>query len=73
MQKKNIIRFGFIAALLAASLVALRSSGNASGSSTCKESLENCPKKQEPNKEAAPGMIWESFSHPFFSSVLSFH
>jgi hypothetical protein len=73
MQKKNIVRFGFIAVLLAASLLALRSSGNTTGNSTCKESLEKCPKKEEQNKGTAPGMIWESLSRQFFSSVLSSH
>jgi hypothetical protein len=65
MQKKNIIRFGVIAAIVAAFLIVINSSTRVEEKSTCcKESMDQCPSKKN---NPAPGMIWESFSHQFFS------
>jgi len=71
MQKKNIIRFGLIAILLAGSLVIFRSSARIGEKpSCCKESMDQCPKKS--NNNDSPGdMIWETLSHQFFSFASS--
>ena len=65
MQKKNIIRFGVITAIIAACLIVITSSARPEENSTCsKENLNDCPQKK---KATAPGMIWENLSSQFFS------
>jgi hypothetical protein len=65
MRGKNILRFGIIAVLIAASLIFLSSSARVHEESTCcKENINNCPqKKNNPD----PGMTWETFSRQFIS------
>jgi hypothetical protein len=65
MQKKNILRFGIIAALIAVSLIFLSSSPRVHEEPTCcKENMENCPQKVN---SPASGMVWETFSRQFIS------
>ncbi|HKB43133.1 MAG TPA: hypothetical protein VKC90_02045 [Chitinophagaceae bacterium] len=65
MQKKNILRFGIIAVLVAACLIFLSSSARVHEEPTCcKENMNNCPKKKN---NPAPAMIWETFSRQFIS------
>lgn len=71
MQKKNIIRFGLIAILLAGGMVILRSSARIREKpSCCKESMDQCPKKTN-NNQAPGGVIWETLSRQFFSFTSS--
>jgi hypothetical protein len=69
MQKKNIIRLGVIAVVVAACLIGLSSSSSVKEKSTCcKENTNQCPQKKN---NRAPGMIWEDFSRQFFSFASS--
>jgi hypothetical protein len=65
MQKKNTLRFGIFAVLIAASLIFLSSSARVYEEPTCsKENMNNCPQKRN---NPAPGMMWETFSRQFIS------
>jgi hypothetical protein len=65
MLKQNLFRFGFIALLLAASLVLLHSF------TTPKTIEDSCCRQTCPQKKTREpgGIIWESLSRQFFSQI----
>jgi hypothetical protein len=54
MQRKNIIRFSLIAAVLLGSFLLLHGTGSAKQEAVCRESM--------PRSGSAGGMIWENVS-----------
>ncbi len=65
MQRKNIIRFSLIAALLLGSFLLLHGTGRSNQDAVCRESM---PCKQSvPRTGGAGSMIWENLSGTIFS------
>jgi hypothetical protein len=66
MRKRYIIRTLFLLLAVTATFLAFSAlkPHPAAPDSSCKESLEGCPKQQNGGK-----MIWENLSHQFFSTI----
>jgi hypothetical protein len=67
MQKKYLIRAALIMLMITGSYLILWSTSKTSaGKETCCESMEECIQKKD-KTDPAGEMIWENFSHQFFS------
>ena len=66
MRRRNTIRIAMLALILTSAFFVLRSAAATDKNKACKESLDQCCKK---NSGEADKTIWEGFSQQFFSSI----
>jgi hypothetical protein len=66
VRRRNSIRILLISLVIATGLVAALAARPAKNETPCKESLDECCRKDDGNK-----VMWESIPHQFFSSVLN--
>jgi len=70
MQHKYLLRAALVMLLIAGSYLVLWASISTQNEVTCKESMEECCKK-DTDKESSGEMIWETISRQFISTSLS--
>ncbi len=66
MRRKNTIRIAMLVVILTGAFFVLRSAAATDKNKPCKESIDECYKKNSGN---ANKTIWEGFSQQFFSSI----